>query len=38
MRCATLWEEDRLWVLENRVLREIFVPNREKPSVDCRKI
>jgi hypothetical protein len=26
----TLWEEHRLRVFENRVLRRIFVPNREE--------
>jgi hypothetical protein len=34
----TLKEEDRLRVLENRVLRKIFEPNREEVTGDWRKL
>jgi hypothetical protein len=34
----TLREERRLWVFENKVLRRIFGPKREKVIGECRKI
>jgi hypothetical protein len=34
----TLWEERRLRVFENRVLRRIFGPNRDEVTVEWRKL
>jgi hypothetical protein len=34
----TLWEEHRLRVFGNRVLREIFGPKREEVAGECREI
>jgi len=34
----TLWEERRLWVFENRVLRRIFGPRRDKVIREWRKL
>jgi hypothetical protein len=34
----TLWEEHRLRVFENRVLRRIFGPKRDKVTGDWRKL
>jgi len=34
----TLWEERRLRVLENRVLRRIFGPKRNELTGECRKL
>jgi hypothetical protein len=31
-------EEHRLWVFENRVLKRIFVPNRDKVTGELRKL
>jgi hypothetical protein len=33
----TLWEEHRLRVFENRVLRRIFGPKRDEVMGECRK-
>jgi hypothetical protein len=33
----TLWEEQRLRVFENRVLRRIFGPKRDEVMGECRK-
>jgi hypothetical protein len=34
----TLREKRKLWVSENRALRSIFGPKREKVTVECRKL
>ena len=37
-RSLTLWEGHRLRVFENRVLRRIFVPKRDKVTEEWRKL
>jgi hypothetical protein len=33
-----LWEERKLWVFENKVLRRIFGPRWDEVTADCRRL